>query len=150
MSLSELEGQGRLRRCQVSAQEIADLMRMVDESLADAQVEAVTLDRRFCAAYDAARALADVVVACAGYRPAGAARHVTIFEALPLVLGERYAGLADYLDTCRSKRNVAEYQRVGEIMGEEVTGLIESAAALRADVIAWLQAHHPGLLPPTD
>ncbi len=71
MSLNELEAKGRLRRHETSAQEVADLMRMAEAGLADARVEAVTLDRRFCAAYDAARALADPVLACSGYRPAG-------------------------------------------------------------------------------
>lgn len=90
MSLSDLERAGRLRRHETSPQEVADLMRIADEGLADARVEAVTVDRRFCAAYDATRALADLVLACTGYRPAGQGRHVTVFEALPFVLGEDY------------------------------------------------------------
>ncbi|MGD9498487.1 MAG: hypothetical protein AB7Y46_19490 [Armatimonadota bacterium] len=150
MSLSDWERRGRLRRHETSAQEVADLLRLADEALGDARVEVISRDRRFCAAYDAARALADVALACAGYRTAGAGRHVTVFEALPLVLGEAYVDLGRYLNTCRAKRNVSEYERVGQIMLAEVEELIESALALREDVYAWLQAQHPDLLPPTE
>jgi hypothetical protein len=150
MSLSDWERTGRLRRHETSAQEVADLLRLADEALADARVEVISRDRRFCAAYDAARALADLVLACAGYRTGGASRHVTVFEALPLVLGEDYVALGRYLNTCRVKRNVSEYERVGQIMLTEIEELIESASALRDDVYAWLQAQRPDLLPEID
>lgn len=90
-----------------------------------------------------------MALACAGYRTAGASRHVTVFEALPLVLGEDYVALARYLNTCRAKRNVSEYERVGQIMLAEIEELIDTAIAFREDVCAWLQAQHPDLLPPS-
>lgn len=150
MSLNELEANGRLRRHETSAQEVADLMRIAEAGLADARVEAVTLDRRFCAAYDAARALADLVLACAGYRTMGAGRHVTVFEALPMAMGEERAELSGYLSICRARRNVAEYERVGEIMADEVSELIECVEAFRGEVLEWLRERHPSLQPPTE
>ncbi len=141
---------GRLRRHDTSAQEVTDLLRIVDAGLADARVEAISVDRRFCAAYDAARALADLVLRSAGYRTVGAGRHVTVFEALPLVLGEGFTSLGEYLNTCRAKRNTSEYDRVGEIMSGEVTELIEAVEGLRAEVIEWLQTHHGGLWQPEE
>ncbi len=150
MSLNELEVKGRLRRHETSAQEVADLMRIAEAGLADARVEAVTLDRRFCAAYDAARALADLVLACSGYRPAGQGRHVTVFEALPMVMGEGHAGLGTYFSTCRAKRNVAEYERTGEIMPGEVSELINSVETFREEVLEWLRERHPSLQPRTE
>jgi len=143
-----MEQNGRLRPHETSTEEVADLMRIVDDGLADARVELITIDRRFCAAYDAGRALADVVLRSAGYRTVGSGRHVTVFEALPLILGEDCAALGTYLDTCRAKRNVAEYDRVGEIMSGEVTELIEAVEALRDEVLEWLQTHHPELVQP--
>ncbi len=145
-----MEQQGRLRRHETSAQEVADLLRIVDDGLADARVELITVDRRFCAAYDAGRALADVVLRSAGYRTVGSGRHVTVFEALPLVLGEDCAALGTYLDTCRAKRNVAEYDRVGEIMSGEVTELIEAVEGLRDEVLEWLEAHRPEPVQPQE
>lgn len=149
MSLIDLERAGRLWGHEASQQEVADLMRLADAGLADARVEAVSLDRRFCAAYDAARSLAALVLACTGYRPVGQGRHVTVFEALPLVLGESYVKLGAYFNTCRVKRNVAEYERPGQIMPREVMELIGNVEAFRADVRAWLHRSHRELQPPT-
>ncbi len=147
MSLTDLVAEGRLRRHRTSRQEIANLFRLADQGLADARVEAVSLDRRFCAAYDAARSLATVVLACAGYRTAGTGQHATVFEALPLVLGATYAELTAYFDACRSKRNVAEYQRAGEIMSQEVAELIDATEAFRDEVLTWLREQHSELAP---
>jgi hypothetical protein len=63
----------------------------------------------------------------------------------------RLAGLsrnddADYLDTCRAKRNTAEYDTAGTVSLSEAAELRAFAQELRADVIAWLKAIHPTLI----
>jgi hypothetical protein len=63
----------------------------------------------------------------------------------------RLAGLrrnddADYLDTCRAKRNTAEYDTAGTVSPSEAAELRAFAQELRADVIAWLKAIHPTLI----
>jgi hypothetical protein len=65
---------------------------------------------------------------------------------LPLILGEAYAGDADYLDSCRSKRNTAEYDMVGCTSVEEAQELILFVSELRVAVLKWLQKEHPELL----
>lgn len=52
---------------------------------------------------------------------------------------------ADYLDTCRNKRNTAEYDSAGRISPEEARELVAFATELRATVEAWLREKHPGL-----
>ncbi len=148
MNLTDLAELGRLAEHRTSRQEIADLLRLGEAALADANVEAISLDRRFCAAYDAARTLATIALACAGYRPTGQGQHRTVFDALPAVLGEDYSDLAAYLNACRGKRNVAEYRRFGQIMDEEINELIETVESFRDEVLAWLQAHYPDMQPP--
>jgi hypothetical protein len=71
MSLQSLLAEGKLRRHRTSAKEIADLLRVVDRDLADAAIAQTSADRRFATAYNAALALATVVLHAAGYRSAG-------------------------------------------------------------------------------
>lgn len=141
MTLQELLDSHRLTGSQTSPQEISDLLHLVDQYFADAQVEAISADLRFAAAYQAALQLATIPLRCAGYRTTGEGRHVAVFQALPLIMGETYGDLADYYDTCRRKRHEAEYRRVGRISESEVAELIEAVGAFRHQVKEWLQAH---------
>ena len=49
---------------------------------------------------------------------------VRTLAALPLILGERHKDDANYLDTCRTKRNTAEYDRAGVTTEEDAGELI--------------------------
>lgn len=51
----------------------------------------------------------------------------------------------EYLDVCRSKRNSAEYDRVGVVSDAEAIELVEFARKLRKDVLDWLRKNHPTL-----
>jgi hypothetical protein len=83
---------------------------------------------------------------CFTLRDTGLAHYRTL-QALPLVLGSDRQDDADYLDTCRSKRNTAEYDSAGRISPEEAKELISFARALRARVVVWLLEHNPTLAP---
>ena len=54
---------------------------------------------------------------------------------------------ADYLDTCRSKRNTAEYDSAGRISHDEAKELISFCGDLRKLVVAWLREKQPALAP---
>ena len=56
---------------------------------------------------------------------------------------------ADYLDNCRSKRNLTDYDRAGEIAEAEAEEILAEARAFRAELLEWLRANHPELLPGT-
>ena len=73
--LNRLLAEGRLRRHRASAREIADLLGVVDRNLADASVGAVSADRRFAIAYEAALELATITLYCNGYETYGAGHH---------------------------------------------------------------------------
>ncbi len=146
MTLTDLLERRRLRRHKTSAQEIANLLATAERDLADARVEAVSLDRRFMAAYGAALALATVPLTCAGYRTTGEGRHMTVFEALPVTMGEDYEDLSTYYDSCRRKRHTAGYRRPGEVSESEVEELIESVSGFMDQVKDWLPTNHPELL----
>src|SRR5512146_334467 len=107
MSLQSLLEEGRLRRHRTSAQEVRDLLRVVERDLADAAVAQLSADRRFVTAYSAALALATIVLYASGYRAVGAGHHWATFRALPELMGPQEGARADYLDQCRVRRNTA-------------------------------------------
>ncbi|MFH1707919.1 MAG: hypothetical protein ABIF71_08370 [Planctomycetota bacterium] len=137
MSLASLLAEGRLRAHTTSAHEVADLMRVVERDLADAQVTGLSADRWFATAYNAALQLAMIVLHAAGYRATGAGHHWGTLQVLPEILGAGTQVRADYFDRCRAKRNTTDYDRAGEIITETCT--------FRDDVVTWLKKHHSRL-----
>jgi hypothetical protein len=67
-------------------------------------------------------------------------------KALPLVMGEKYTTTCAYLDNCRRKRNVSEYDAVGTISETEAKDLLAFANDLKKEVLEWLTREHPSLL----
>ena len=143
--MNDLQVQGRLRPHRTSRKEIDDLLRLAERNLGDARVAAVSSDRRFMIAYEAAVALATIPLHASGFRPEGPGHPLTTFVALPLVMGDEFADLADYFDTCRTKRNVSAYDRTGGTSDTEVEELLGDVGAFREKVLAWLRANHPQL-----
>jgi hypothetical protein len=147
MTLKELSAEGRLRRRKTSPREIADLLRVVDRDMADACIQRLSADRRFATAYNAALQLATIVLHAAGYQATGAGHHWVTLHVLPEIMGPRATTRADYFDGCRTKRNITDYDRAGEISAAEVSEILQEVRAFRANVLAWLSARRPSLLP---
>jgi hypothetical protein len=83
MSLEKWVEYGWLRREATSPGEIKDLLGIVDRSLADSKVEAVSADLRFIAAFLAALTLATTALRASGHRTATqAGHHVKTIESL--------------------------------------------------------------------
>ncbi|MBI2193755.1 MAG: hypothetical protein HYU36_17405 [Planctomycetes bacterium] len=133
MSLEELLADGCIRARRTSAREAADLLRVVDGGLADAAVPHLSTDRRFATAYNAALRLAAVALHAPGYRAAGAGHHCATFHVLPEIVGPQARARAGYLDNCRSKRNVTDYDRAGEISERDAEGILAEAKTVRKD-----------------
>ena len=55
---------------------------------------------------------------------------------------------ADYLDACRKKRNIVEYNYVGGATGNEASELAAYVLELRENVLDWLKQFHPQFLKP--
>ena len=146
MRLKKLFDEGRLRKHKTSAREIAELLAIVDRDLKDADQRVLSVDRRFATAYNAALQLATIVLHAAGYRTTGHAHHWATFHILPEVMGSKSLDLADYLDACRTKRNVADYDRAGEVSEVEMAEILDKVRKFRADLIEWLRSRYPDLL----
>ena len=119
---------------------------MVERDLADSARGEISTDWRFNIAYNAGLQLATVALYASGYRAGrGESKHYRVIQALPLVMGKRFSSIAAYLDNCRRKRNVSEYDAVGTISQKEVEDLQQTVEELKAEVEIWLKENYPEL-----
>lgn len=145
MSLQSWLEHGWLRHHRTSRSEIADLFRIIDRDLKDAEGD-ISADWRFGISYNAALKLCAILLYAEGFRPERTLQHYRTIQALAIVLGEKRKADADYLDSCRSKRNTVEYDSVGAATEDDVLELIEFVKDLKASVLSWLKERHPKLL----
>ena len=54
-------------------------------------------------------------------------------------MGSEYYTLADYFDSCRSKRNITDYDYAGAISELEAQELIEEAEDFLNVVLSWMR-----------
>lgn len=146
MSLKQWADNGWLRTHESSRQEVAELLAIVSRDLADAEGD-ISADWRFGIAYNAALKLCTILLYASGYRPEKNLQHYRTIAALPLILGDRWRDDAEYLETCRRKRNIAEYDRAGEVTEQEALELAAFCLDLRPEVEDWLKKNHPELMP---
>src|SRR5882762_8875363 len=87
MSLEKWVEYGWLRKEPTSPGEIKDLLGIVERSLADSKVEAVSTDLRFIAAFNAALCVATTALRASGHRTTTqAGHHVKTIESLELTI----------------------------------------------------------------
>ena len=146
MTLKQWADNGWLRPHRTSPEEIDNLLSIVDRDLADAQEEGISADWRFGIAYNAALKLCTILLYASGYRAERTLQHYRTIQAMPLILGKERERDVKYLDTCRMKRNVVEYDYVGGATENDANELIGSAADLREEVLIWIKNNHPQLL----
>lgn len=146
MSLRQWADNGWLIHHETSPQEIANLMKIVDRDLQDAKGHNISNDWRFGIAYNAALKLCTILLHAEGYRAERTLQHYRTIQAMPEILGKEKAGDALYLDACRKKRNIVEYDQIGIISKADAEELIAFGEELRLEVVAWLKKFHPQLL----
>jgi hypothetical protein len=135
----------RIKAHVTSKQELDDLRAVVERDLTDAAIAAVSADRRFATAYNAALQTATMAIACSGYRSSGIGHHQTTFEAAELALGTAGAPLLAYFDTCRRKRNTVDYDRAHVATETEANEVLQRAKTFRQLTEAWILQNYPAL-----
>ena len=146
MSLQKWVEYGWLRLEPTSPDEIKSLLGIVDRSLADAKVEAVSTDLRFIAAFNAALSLATLALRATGHRAAAqAGHHVKTIDSLELTLKPN-AKIIQKFKTFNNKRNKSVYDVAGAISDQELQSMVSLAKELKNNTIAWLREVHPELL----
>ena len=114
MSLSQWLKNGWLKTHQPTRQEIAGLLAIVERDLADVQAGALSSDWRFGIAYNAALKLCTILLLAEGCRAEKNLNHYRTIHAMGEELPDREEDVL-YLDACRAKRNIAEYDCVGVV-----------------------------------
>ena len=138
MSLELWEKNGWLQKHQTSVQEIKSILSLVERDIEDASREVISIDWQFNIAYNAGLQLATIALLVAGYRAGrGESKHYRVIQALPLVMGDQYSALKNYLDNCRRKRNVSEYDAAGTISEKEAVELIKAVKVFKIELEGW-------------
>jgi len=145
VSLKQWADNGWLKPHRTSREEISSLLNIVKRDLNDAQRD-ISSDWRFGIAYNAALKLCRILLSAEGYRSSHELQHYRTLAALPEILGEAKKADAEYLDDCRKKRNIVEYDEVGGASESDADELIGFVKEFKDEVIAWVKKNHPELL----
>jgi hypothetical protein len=146
MTLAKWAEYGWLKAEPTSPEEIRDLLGIVSRDLADASVEAISDDRRFEAAFSAARTAANVALRACGYRTTTQpGHHQKTIESLELTLRAEPM-LIQKLRVLSKKRNATSYDAAGNVSQQELDQAIQVAHELQDSVIVWLRRNHPELI----
>ena len=148
MTLKQWAANGWLRAHNTSTEEIANLFGIVERDLADA-AEGISPDWRFGIAYNAALKLCTILLYASGYRAERQLQHYRTIQSLELILGGDYKEEVEYLEACRKKRNIVEYDYVGGATEADADELISFVKELRDEVLNWLKKNQTHLLPPS-
>ena len=125
---------------------VAMLIVAAKRNIADAQLQGLSSENRFDAAYKAIMQMAMVALNANGYRTLKSkpGHHQTAIQTLPLTVGLAQPKVI-VLDALRKQRNLADYS--GDLVSDAVAAeCVGSAIELLAHVRAWLKANTPELL----
>ena len=115
-------------------------------SLTDSNVEAVSTDLRFIAAFNAALCVATTALRASGHRTVThAGYHVKTIESLELTI-KASPKVIQRFKTFNNKRNKSVYDVAGAVSDQELEAMTKLATELKDSTVAWLQQLHPELL----
>lgn len=84
-----------------------------------------------------------VALYCSGYKVArGQSEHLRTILSLAMTFGINFEEISDYLNSCRSKRNISDYNKTGTISTNEVLEITETAEELIAEVKNWVGTNY--------
>jgi uncharacterized protein (UPF0332 family) len=145
VSLEDWLNEGRLESHTTSREEIERLFAVFERDIADAQIENMSVDRRFVTAYSAALMNARAALAASGYRTSGEGAHYLTIQSLAFTL-RLDTGTIRKFNKFRQKRNISDYEMIGMVSEQEVAETIALAQELHDRVMAWLRKNHPELV----
>lgn len=123
--------------------QVTRLLAAAERNLTDARLVGLSNENRFDAAYKAIMQLAMLALHANGFRPLTSrpGHHQTAIQTLSQTIGLP-VGRMIVLDALRKQRNLSDYS--GDVVPmSAVDERFDSAAALMADVKAWLVTNKP-------
>ena len=145
VNLEDWLNEGHLKSYKTSRKEIEQLFAVFERDMADARVEALSVERKFESAYNAALVMARAALATSGYRTSGEGNHYWTIQSLAFTL-QMDADTINQFNKFRQKRNTSNYEMIGVVSEQEVTEMIALAQELRNLVTKWLEENHPNLI----
>ncbi len=142
MSLNNLLGIS-LEKINSDPTAIQRLISAAKRNIADAQVENISLENRFDAAYKAIMQLANAALQAHGYRTLTSkpGHHMTMIQTLDHTIGLNKQTII-ILDALRKQRNINDYS--GDLMPKKtVDECILNAEHLLQKVESWLKINKP-------
>jgi hypothetical protein len=130
----------------VDRAQLARLLAAAQRNIADAQLQALSSENRFDAAYKAIMQMAMVALNANGYRTLTSrpGHHQAALQTLPLAVGLAQPKVI-VLDALRKQRNLADCS--GDLVPDSAAAeCLDSARELLAHLRAWLAANKPELL----
>lgn len=146
MSLLQWQNNGWLRPHVTDKNEIANLLAIVDRDMEDAAADGISDDWKFGIAYNAALKLATIMLYAAGFKPEKNLAHYRTLLAIEFTIGVHRKDDAAYLDACRVKRNIVEYDNIGGASHAEAIELLDFVKELKEEVLEILAEKYPVLL----
>ena len=146
MTLANLLAIQRLHAFEASPQGVQRLLAAAERNLADAQLQALSAENRFDAAYKCILQCAMLGLWARGYRTPTSqpGHHQTTLQCLPLTMGLP-GDVIIVLDALRKQRNQNDYE--GDPVGTAVvTECLAQAHHLLAHTRQFLQTQFPALL----
>lgn len=146
MTLANLLAIQRLQAFEASPQGVQRLLAAAQRNLADAQLQSLSAENRFDAAYKCILQCAMLGLWASGYRTPTSqpGHHQTTLQSLPLTMGLP-GDVIIVLDALRKKRNQNDYEGDPVSMAA-VTECIAQARHLLAHTRQFLQTQFPALL----
>lgn len=146
MTLANLLAIQRLQAFEASPQGVQRLLAAAERNLADAQLQALSAENRFDAAYKCILQCAMLGLWARGYRTPTSqpGHHQTTLQCLPLTMGLP-GDVIIVLDALRKQRNQNDYE--GDPVGTAVvTECLAQAHLLLAHTRQFLQSQFPALV----
>lgn len=125
--------------------QVAKLLAAAERNMTDAQLQGLSNENRFDAAYKATMQLAMLALHANGYRTLTSkpGHHQTAIQTLGLTVGLPQARII-VLEALRKQRNLADYS--GDLVPEAAANeCLHCAKELLAHLRAWLRANKPEL-----
>lgn len=144
MSWQTLLNNGIVRTHATTIQELESLRSVVDRDLKDATLIGLSADHRFSIAYNAVLQLANMAIACVGYRLAvGEGHHKNTLGTVQIDLDPSSVLLATYFQVCRRKRNKLTYDVANIVSETEAAELLAKVVEFRSLVEDFIGKSHP-------
>ena len=145
MTLENWHKAGLLKSHSTSAEEIANLLAIVDRDIEESHKPGMGDDWRFNIAYNAILQAATAALRAAGYEPERQRKHYYAIQSLELTV--RFdPEIIRLLEVFQKKRHQAEYDQAGIISDGEAKEIMAIAMQVSERVREWLRAEHPDLM----